>query len=221
MKIYPASSRRAFTLFEGLVAGLVLLLLLVVFLHMLLSHGVPSRPRLIFCVNNLKQAGVTFRIWEDDNGGKFPMDVPVASGGALELIATGNVAACFQVMSNELGTPKILICPEDARHVSATNFENDFTPAHISYFIGLNAANPALPVVLSGDANLIQNRRPVVGGITDLRVNPVTWNNSRHGSLWSGFGNILLPDGSVQPATQMGLTSGAGTYCATNRLVVP
>src|ERR1039458_4587689 len=59
-----------------------------------------NRSTEIQCVNNLKQIGLAFRIWEGDNGDKLPMQVPVRKGGAKELVVKGNVAACFQVMSN-------------------------------------------------------------------------------------------------------------------------
>lgn len=47
----------------------------------------------IQCVNNLKQVGLAMRIWAGDNNDKYPTSLVV--------------------MSNELSTPKILICPSD------------------------------------------------------------------------------------------------------------
>jgi len=47
-------------------------------------------PRLA-CVNNLRQIGIAYRLWEGDNNGKYPMAVSVTNGGAMELVVTGNI----------------------------------------------------------------------------------------------------------------------------------
>ena len=213
MKIQAPRRRRAFTLFEGLVIGTVLLLLLALFLPVL-GNGNRHRSH-INCVNNLKQVGLALRIWEGDNNDKYPMEVPLAAGGAQELVATGNVAAVFEVMSNELAAPKLLLCPEDARHHAATNF--DLTPANLSYFIGLDGSETNPATVLSGDANLVRNGRPVAPGILSLWTNTPTWSPDRH----RGYGYILVADGSVQVCKNVGFASLPGTYYATNRIVTP
>ena len=84
----------------------------------------------INCVNNLKEVGLAFRVWEGDNNDQYPMAVSSAQGGAREYVAQGNAAATalnpgmvFMVMSNELSTPKILYCTSDSLHSTfATNF---------------------------------------------------------------------------------------------------
>ena len=214
MKIYRSTGRQAFTVFEGLVIGCILLLLLVVFLPLL----APRHHRtMVWCVNNLKEVGIAFRIWEGDNNDKYPMAVSVAQGGAQEMMATGNVAACFQVMSNELATPKILVCPEDSGHEAATDFNSNFTRANISYFIGVDAVESDPQAVMAGDANLVLNGHAVPPGVIYLRANAVTWSKSRH----AGAGFVLIADGSVQAETKIGFTSAPGTLFATNRLAVP
>ena len=45
----------------------------------------------------------------------------------------------FQVMSNELSTPKILVCPADTR-VAAANFVR-LKNQNVSYFVGLEASD--------------------------------------------------------------------------------
>ena len=45
--------------------------------------------------------------------------MPVTSGGTLELTANGPVYPQFEVMSNELNTPKILVCPSDSSKQTA------------------------------------------------------------------------------------------------------
>ena len=206
---------RAFTVLEGLVVVVVLLLLLAILLPTL---NPPRRHASQFnCVNNLKQVGIACRIWEGDHGDNYPMNVPVAQGGAQELIATGNVAACFQVMSNELMTPKLLVCPADTRHVAATNFATVLQATNLSYFIGFSVTENDPQASLCGDANLMQNGHSISAGILDLWTNTASWTRDRHGEV----GYVLFTDGSVQPVRQIGFTSAAGTYYATNRLVVP
>jgi prepilin-type N-terminal cleavage/methylation domain-containing protein/prepilin-type processing-associated H-X9-DG protein len=204
--------RRAFTLPE-----MVLVVAILVVLAMLLPALMARYPHVsrANCVNCLKEIGIAFRVWGGDNDGKYPMEVPAAQGGARELIATGNVAGCFRVMSNELSAPKILTCPEDSKHKPATNWA--ISRLNLSYFIGMNATNPSSPTVLSGDANLLQNGRAVSAGKLNLWLNSISWTKDRHG----GGGNILLPDGSVQSVRQLGFTNLNGAYFATNRVVVP
>src|SRR6202012_312869 len=67
----------------------------------------------INCRSNLKQINMALKVWEIDHNNLYPMAVSVTNGGAKELIATGNVAAVFLAMSNELSTTKILCCPAD------------------------------------------------------------------------------------------------------------
>ena len=214
MKLAATHRQQAFTMVEGLVVAALVLLLLAIFLPALEPprHHASKEG----CLNNLKQVGISYRIWAEDHGDKYPMDVPVAQGGAQELIATGNVAGFFQVMSNELSTPKILICMADRLHQYATNFDT-LSRSNISFFISLSGNNSLFPTVLSGDANVVLNGRAVSTGFINLWSNSVSWTPDRH----SGYGYVLLGDGSVQRVRQMGFTSSTETYFATNRIVVP
>ena len=137
----------------------------------------------------------------------------------MELIATGNVAACFQVMSNVLNTPKILLCPADTHRVWATNFFTGFNNANISYFVGLvtNEANPQM--FLSGDDNFAIGGVPATSGLLAISTNtPFSWTAARH----KFFGNIGMADGSVQQLTTNGLQQALQqTGVATNRLAIP
>jgi prepilin-type processing-associated H-X9-DG protein len=173
----------------------------------------------ISCVNNLKQIGFAFQFWEGDNGDKYPMQVSVTNGGAMELAFAGNVSAIFRVMSNELSAPIVLICPQDAGWHYATNFTTDLNRQTISYFVGLDAEEKYPQMILSGDDNLTVNGVRVQPGILNLSTNAsVGWTKERHG----GAGNIALTDGSVQTTTASALQSAlVNTGFATNRLVIP
>ena len=217
MKTLAPHRHRAFTAIDGLAVVAVVLFLLIILFPALVAYQRRNHHRNT-CIISLEQIGMSFRIWQRDNNDKYPMNVPVALGGTREMIATGNVVVCFQVMSNELATPKLLACSEDPQHPPyAANFGDSLTPANLSYFLALDASETNPQTILCGDDNLIQNRRPVFPGIVNLSTSPATWTFNRH----HGAGNILLGDGSVQPVTQIGFTSSVGTFFATNRIVVP
>jgi competence protein ComGC len=206
---------------------LVIVAVLVVMAALLLPALAAAKRKSarINCISNVKQIGIAFRLWEGDNKDKYPMAVSVTNGGAMELAATGNVAACFQVMSNELCTPRILLCPEDTRRTYATNFSIGFSDANISYFISLDAAEMYPQMILAGDDNLLVDGKPVQPGILNLRPGTtIAWTKDRH----HGVGNIGLADGSAQQVTGDGLnsafsscTNGVLTNYAVSRWLIP
>jgi competence protein ComGC len=221
---------RAFTLTELLVV--ICLGALVAALLLPALAAAKRKNSKIGCVNNLMCIGLSFRIWEGDNGDKYPMQVSVTNGGAMELAVAGNASAIFRVMSNELSTPKILVCPNDTGRHYATNFTTDLNHQTISYFVGLDAEDKYPQMILSGDDNLAVNGIRVQPGILNLSTNvSVEWTeNERHGQpqQWSfrnqhlRIGNIGLADDSVQTTTTSALKSAlANTGAATNRLVIP
>jgi competence protein ComGC len=218
MKPHCSTQRnRALTLFEVLVTIAILMFLMAIILPQLaISHN--RYPR-ISCVNYLKELDLAARIWEGDHGNQYPMDVSVTNGGVMEPAAAGNAAITFQIMSNELSTPKILLCPSDDTHTLATNFTTDFSAKNISYFVNLNAteANPQL--MLFGDDNFETAGVPVKSGSLLLSTNtPLTWSPARHRLA----GNIALTDGSVQQLTTSGLQQVlTNSGPAINRFLIP
>ncbi len=218
------------TLVEVMVIIAIIALLAVLLLPALVPHH--STGQRISCVNNLKQVGLAYRIWSGDNNGKYPMEIPVTNGGARELMNTPDAWKTFQVMSNELSTPKILCCPQDSqRAAAATNFGDDLKNK-ISYFIGLDATAGGINTFLSGDDNFLINGLPANHGLVNVASNAsLAWDASRHVSVtkqgWFsktkvGFGNIGLADGSVQQLSNSGLTNLLHqTGLATNRLAIP
>jgi hypothetical protein len=218
----------ALTITEVFVVVVMLAVLTVVLLPALLPFNPPVQR--IYCINNLKQIGLAYRIWAGDNNDKYPMEISMTNGGTMELAATGNVVATFQIMSNELSTPIILICPQDKEHIVATNFGTDLTSKNISYFVGLDANETIQRVFLSGDDNFIVGGSAVKSGLVQIPANSnVVWSSDRHVSykehFWTsthGIGNLGLADGSVQQDTSIELKQAIqNTGIATNRLAIP
>ena len=221
--------RRAFTLVEVVVVVFVLALMLAMLWPALTAQRHNNGPR---CVNYLKQVGLSYRLWAGDNGDKYPMEVSVANGGTMELVGGPDAWKTYQVMSNELSTPKVLLCPQDSGHGNyATNFGNDLKNK-ISYFIGLDSSLDSTNTFLSGDGNFLLNNSPANYGLVNINSNAsLAWDTSRHAGIkkqgWFtktkiGYGNICLSDGSVQTVTISGLTNLLHqTGLATNRLAIP
>lgn len=201
----------------------VLVVLAVLALVALVLAPLARRPRStaqrISCVNNLKQIGLAFRIWAGDNINLYPMQVAGVFGGTKEYEATADVFRHFQVLSNELNTPAVLVCPEDRSHRRSPDFHTNFSNANISYFLGLDAAEDHPHRWLAGDSNLEVAGQPVRPGLLHLWTNsPAGWTAERHGRC----GNIGLADGSVQQLTNAKFREMLSqTGMATNRLAIP
>ena len=138
----------------GLIIGYVGLVVTLVILPALLLPALgraKGKAQEISCRNGMKSIGLAFRTWAIDNDDNFPFNVSTNKGGTMELSARGadgfdsNSARIFQVMSNELSTPKILVCPADSKRHPALNFQS-LQPANVSYRLywgtNVNEANP-------------------------------------------------------------------------------
>ena len=155
------------------------------------------------CVNNLKQVELAFKTWAVDNSDRFPMAVPSKEGGTKEFVEGGNAFRHFQVMSNELTTPKILICPADSRKLRpqvegqpAQGF-GDLQNASISYFVGLDANDTKPSVFLLGDRNVTNGVSPVHTVLALRPEIPARWTETIH----MNQGNVGLADGTIQQAS--------------------
>jgi prepilin-type N-terminal cleavage/methylation domain-containing protein len=209
------SSRQAFTLTEVLVT-IVVLAVLAGFLLPALSKA-KQRSSPINCTSNLKQISLAFRMWNDDNDA-YPMQYRTNNFDGPSYAMQQKMYVYFQAMSNELSTPKILVCPGDAKRSRGTNFTTDFDNSKVSYFVGLDATEANANMFLAGDRN-ISNGTPPHNGIFELTTNqPVTWTKNIH----EGQGNILLTDGSVQGTTSQLLREALQkTGTQTTRLALP
>jgi prepilin-type processing-associated H-X9-DG protein len=220
----------AFTLIELLIVMVCLSLIAALLLPAIARHRTSYCG--MYCVNNLKQVGVAFRTWALDNGDKYPAQVSVTNGGTMELVGSGTVWPHFSVMSNELSTPKILVCPQDPaleKRMTTTFGTNSgysgypnipfASDKNTSYFIGVDAVDTFPQMFLTGDANIALDGAQAKRGLQSFRTNSnVSWFGSRHDK----FGNIGLADGSVRQGDSRGLRKLlAESGVETNRLAFP
>jgi prepilin-type N-terminal cleavage/methylation domain-containing protein len=168
--------KKAFTLIELLVVIAIIAILAALLLPALAAAK--RKAQRINCVNDLKQVGIAFRLWEGDNADRYPMSVQTVKNGAMERVfsslaspsaANYNVCSVFTVMSNECNTPKILFCPADngtwnftLPRAAATNWVtfdptiagNTFTYQFLSYFVCGDAFESYPQMILAGDRNI-------------------------------------------------------------------
>lgn len=210
--------RKAFTLRELLILVGVLLLLACVVLPCIGNHRRQVKARA--CIQNLKQIGVGFRTWALDCGDSYPTQVTLNSGGAKERVEMGQVFFTFAVMSNEIGSPRILACPEDVDKVALDAFGPSFSNTNVSYFIGADAQDTFPQMLLIGDRNLAYKGDPIAPGLFVVTSNrsALSWTRSMHNER----GHIGLADGSVRDVNSKQLAfAAANQSCDTNRLVIP
>ena len=135
----------------------------------------------------------------------------------MEFGAGDKMYMLFQVMSNEINNPKVLVCPADNRDPAAdfTHLNNN----NLSYFVGLDADETYPSMLFTGDRNLVTNGVAVIPGLVVIRTNDVAgWS----GSIHKFVGNFGLADGSVQRGSRTTLQkflSNTGTNVT--RLAVP
>lgn len=142
---------RAFTRTELLVVVAVLALLVAMFLPAL--KRAKERAQLTTCAGRLKEIGIAFKTWAVERTNDFPMRVSDSKGGTRESVETGLAFPHFQVLTNELSTPRVLICPADEQRTAAKDFAS-LSNRKISYFMALDALEEIPQMFLAGDRNV-------------------------------------------------------------------
>lgn len=202
MKLKLSSSESGkFGLIELFVVLVVVLLAVALFLPPVAKRN--RRPSQIGCANNLKQIGLAVRLWGGDNGDRPPSQVPASEGGAKEDVERGIISRYFEVMSNELGTPKIVACPADVGRRPATNFAS-LTSSNLGYFAVPEATESVTNLWLSGDRNLATNKVALKSGRFTMPAKPVlNWTAEQHNKK----GYLCFADGRAAYSDDSGKLS--------------
>jgi prepilin-type N-terminal cleavage/methylation domain-containing protein len=196
------STSRAFTLIELLVVIAIIAILAALLLPALARAK--ARVKRTACANNLRQIGLGLRLWADNNEGKLPWKVPQTEGGGMPN-GSGNatVRLQFSIVSNELATTKMLLCPEDVRRVTATDFSSILL-SNVSYALCNEADEKRPRVIVVTDRNMFgfdftglpDNINCFVLSSASSGAATAKWRRGIcHGA---NFGIVALGDGSVQ-----------------------
>jgi prepilin-type N-terminal cleavage/methylation domain-containing protein len=233
--------KKAFTLIELLVVIAIIAILAAMLLPALAAAK--RRAQRINCVNNLKEIGLAFHLWADDNGDNFPMAVSTTAGGAQEYIysAAYNSSATlppagygltnvFLCMSNVLSTPNLLYCPSDIQRTNTTSWGALSANTNcISYFVDGDGVSPYPNTILVGDRNIgtvtaLGNTAATSASMltTSATVGQKYVNGVSPFWAWTGVdlhlgrGNIGMDDGSVQVTGVSALQTALGSMERTN-----
>lgn len=188
-----ANSTRAMTLTELVCVVAIIVILVAMILPT--GHGDRRHYMRIKCINNLKNVGLAYRIFATDHNELFPFQLSTKDEGSLEL--RHDVYAQFRTLSNELSTPKILLCPRLHPATETTNWFS-LDASNVGYYVGLTASQTNTNSILSGDTGFTVNGAKAMAGINQIRASEVlTYPKKLHGD--SDLANLVHADGSVLP----------------------
>ncbi len=180
-----------------------------------------ARAERAACVNNLSRIGQAFDTWASSRLDLYPMYVSYSGSvdGGTRSHPSGlqnNIYFQFAWVSNELRTPKILVCPSDPtrRLASSWGFNSaggfihpNYQNNAVSYILG----HPTLDSgrgILSGDRNITGSQYTVgcSTGIAPIRSIPVPppLNGIWDADIHVNTGNLLFNDGSVEQTDHAG-----------------
>jgi hypothetical protein len=126
------------------IAGLTLGYLSVLFTLLILALSLSAfaqrkgNAQATLCASQMRQIGLAFRLWSMDHGDQFPFNVSTNNAGSQELCAPTsdgfdrNTPRHLATLAQELGTAKILICPQDASKHPALDFQS-LSSSNVSY----------------------------------------------------------------------------------------
>jgi prepilin-type N-terminal cleavage/methylation domain-containing protein/prepilin-type processing-associated H-X9-DG protein len=217
----PQCGATAFTLIE-LLSVMAIVAILAALLLPALSK-VRQRALRVECVDHLRQVGIAFHNFAHDHNNQFPMQVPIAAGGSLEYAQASarNPNSLlfgyhhFQALANDLGSPRVLVCPADTRP-PAVSFRA-LSNTNLSYFVALNSSFGMSGAILAGDRNVTN---------AWIEPSPVMKLGRNYGLTWTAElhqfkGNLLFADGRVEQPNTPGLYAAANQTPPVIDIVIP
>ena len=125
----------------------------------------------------------------------------------------------FVIASNEIVSPKVLLCPADKERPSRSSVFEGLSAKNISYLVGIDASETNGNSILIADRNVVlPGEDQPTGPLTIASWQAAQWSPRIHNQQ----GNIALADGSAWQTTQRSLEKALGnTGLATNRFAVP
>jgi hypothetical protein len=140
----------------------------------------------------LKRIAHANSTFANDHDGLFAAEISTNENGAREFVSNGDAYKHFQCLSNELGTPRFLVCPQDSR-VYAREFRR-LANTNISYFAGLDASSNHPKIFLAGDRNLMVNGASCSNAVARVRAkDSLDWASTIHDNK----GYVVLVDGRI------------------------